>query len=1100
MGSWLQLNTIFGNLKWIIITSLLISALLFLPAQVLELYRIAADEGGTHIAIIQFVSTFFIAFVIWLGAIAMAADTFFTALPDRSAGSFGNNLRWFPALILRALPSLVGALPLVAAAIGQFLSRPELQPPGSLQVGTVSRIQQLALTSVYGNLNNFGYIYLGIALCFGVISYVVSARALAIANWINGRYFLRNGFFIANVVIIIGITTAFIAVPVAIPQWMGAFPILLVFVLCITAIGIHLSLVTIRSRVPIIPAIILYALIIAAADWNGDRWMRVIAASDASPDATKTLPLISNAFESWLKQRAAKSTASAGVGSASTEPYPVFIISAQGGGIYAAYNSAIFLSRMEDLCPNFHRHVFAISGVSGGSVGAATFTAALDAAAKSNALPASVTQPCPSITQFLSGAIANNRLDAPGQFELKADQVLSHDFLAPLAAATLFPDFSQWVIPHSFGILDRSRALEYSLESATDGIYQAPKDGTATPNILREGYHDFWKPEGNIPALLLNATDTATGKRVLFSPFMLSRGDDWASDVCVLTPPNKSKIPISTAAFVSARFVWVTPAASTDMVNRCMGQQSIKGTVGKEENKIAKARLVDGGYIDNSGIETALDAIADLNAQKQGIENRVGRSYQIYLISLSGGDFPDIHLYSFGEIAEPIRALLNGREARAYIAVSRARSQLNHPVPGGDQSPEPPVFNLMKLQNNFYSLPLGWAVSQKTREIIALDSGRFWDCAAQTNFIQSDPHASNADCVQLAIYHLLNGSSVKALQELRDASAISEKVRKYEYVANAPTLDHEKLLACYETDWWSKKYTRWLPYLAYYQTTWVRELLNEWERQKAMPQNSRNERLTFDMLAYILGAIAHDSADFRRTTDNLWFSSVEALNNSRWKSDINRINSEKVKLTPPAQPVDIKTLVNNPEGLAEVVWGWEKNIYGNNFRDRNYDPNEKYDPSKYDPSKREGWKYRERGIYQQVGFEQYRDAADLLSREDAKFNNDIDLLKHPDAMANSIVSARVAFARLMYVPSPPLPADSSRDKPLIAQRRKLQLSGKTLGEVLAQYPGNFENARINQTDMWDGEAGAKDVTARALMFRHCIDEASQPAKGVTSAN
>ena len=59
------------------------------------------------------------------------------------------------------------------------------------------------------------------------------------------------------------------------------------------------------------------------------------------------------------------------------DEYPVYIVAAQGGGMYAADQTAIFLSRLQDNCPAFRNHLFAISAVSGGSVGAATFVSAL---------------------------------------------------------------------------------------------------------------------------------------------------------------------------------------------------------------------------------------------------------------------------------------------------------------------------------------------------------------------------------------------------------------------------------------------------------------------------------------------------------------------------------------------------------------------------------------------------------------------------------------------------------------------------------------------------------------------------------------------------
>jgi hypothetical protein len=54
--------------------------------------------------------------------------------------------------------------------------------------------------------------------------------------------------------------------------------------------------------------------------------------------------------------------------------YPLFIVAAQGGGFYAAYHSALSLARLQDACSEFSDHVFAISSVSGGSLGAAVFT------------------------------------------------------------------------------------------------------------------------------------------------------------------------------------------------------------------------------------------------------------------------------------------------------------------------------------------------------------------------------------------------------------------------------------------------------------------------------------------------------------------------------------------------------------------------------------------------------------------------------------------------------------------------------------------------------------------------------------------------------
>src|SRR4029077_10516016 len=148
-----------------------------------------------------------------------------------------------------------------------------------------------------------------------------------------------------------------------------------------------------------------------------------------------------------------------------------FVVSAQGGGLYAAYNTATFLARLIDLCPGFRRHLSAISSVSGGSVGAAVFASALrlsDGAQSSISNSAIVTGlgdgSCKTISTFLSHSQELFTLDTPGVIEQRVQQVLGNDFLAPLVAGALFPDFTQLFIPVPIGPFDRARTLEYTLE------------------------------------------------------------------------------------------------------------------------------------------------------------------------------------------------------------------------------------------------------------------------------------------------------------------------------------------------------------------------------------------------------------------------------------------------------------------------------------------------------------------------------------------------------------------------------------------------------------------------------------------------------------
>jgi hypothetical protein len=91
--------------------------------------------------------------------------------------------------------------------------------------------------------------------------------------------------------------------------------------------------------------------------------------------------------------------------------HPLFIVATEGGGIRAAYWTTTVLGTIQDVDPSFADHVFAISGVSGGSLGAAVFAALVADAAPQ------------------------------GEFAKRGQSILGQDFLSPAAAAMLYPDF-----------------------------------------------------------------------------------------------------------------------------------------------------------------------------------------------------------------------------------------------------------------------------------------------------------------------------------------------------------------------------------------------------------------------------------------------------------------------------------------------------------------------------------------------------------------------------------------------------------------------------------------------------------------------------------
>lgn len=397
-----------------------------------------------------------------------------------------------------------------------------------------------------------------------------------------------------------------------------------------------------------------------------------------------------------------------------------------------------------------------------------------------------------------------------------------------MVAGFLFTDFTQLFSPVAIPSFDRARFLEYALENATDRMLKTLGGIGDQSNLLKAEFQSHWTPVNNMPALLLNTTDAGSGKRVVISPFDIDPLHSKDKDLCILATLDRAgsglgqtvashslRIPLSTAAFTSARFPWVTPAATVPLRNDCITANP-------------QARLVDGGYVENSGIETALDLIERLNSIKGTSD---APKFRIYLLSLVSGQFGDHGSFMFGELMEPVRALLSTRTSRTYVALNHATDIDRRPENDVTTSVQRfPTFGRTDITGLFYSLPLGWTLSQKTADIISLSSGRFWDCVPKDDFDQSRERQSNADCLQVKLFHLLNGSVASAFETLKDArlaqAAYADELDK-EY-RPTPKIKPQPLLACYESKWLQERgYQRYQDKVAAYEHQLAVSLKND---------------------------------------------------------------------------------------------------------------------------------------------------------------------------------------------------------------------------------------------------------------------------------
>ena len=467
----------------------------------------------------------------------------------------------------------------------------------------------------------------------------------------------------------------------------GPLAILLIAEAFLCYSGGLLCMIGDRRGVPLLTVMLLASVGLHWLHLNDNHKVRQYPAMSTHEHPTKqpadTRPTFDAYADAWLTDRCA-----------GHRPCPVILASAEGGGIRGAAWTTEVLSRLTALTqqgqpttgePLFARYLFAASGVSGGSLGLAVYTASL-------------AQPQPVDVSTL---------------ESRSRNVLGHDFLAPTLANAFFVDFTQRWLPGAW-MDDRSRALTRAWESA------ARQEGMPA---FAQPFSTFYaqavpSSAPTLPALFLNSTTVAEGKRFIqhpFQPVATPQRQPWTAGLdgsSWLDP----RVPLSEVALNSARFTYVSPAGTLEANTA-------------NPPVPARMQLVDGGYFENSGTTTLLEVMRLLRgkAKERGIPLR------FIVIHISNdplmGDFIDEHdashvmpFYSAacpaapghvpdkvsGEAIAPLNALLDTRGARGEYARVQLLNALR---PDADHPEDGDMLWHFRLCPGDYPIPLGWTIS-----------------------------------------------------------------------------------------------------------------------------------------------------------------------------------------------------------------------------------------------------------------------------------------------------------------------------------------------------------------------------------------------------
>lgn len=241
-----------------------------------------------------------------------------------------------------------------------------------------------------------------------------------------------------------------------------------------------------------------------------------------------------------------------------TESIPVYLVSAEGGGLRAAYWTCRTLTELDArTAGRFRSRTFVYSGVSGGSLGLAAYLGLAD--------------------------------KPPGVAVDMAEAFLGRDLLSPLLGRLLVTE-PFWQLLGSYGLVaprDVAFERQWELDWTSSG---------AAPFFSKQFLKSFPSEAGKTgPAVIFNATNSESGKRVLLAnvDFGVINNDYLFPLATHGVQETLGDLTVAEVVHLSARFPFVSPPASIQM----RVPTSISGV---SETKLW-GRVVDGGYFDNSG-------------------------------------------------------------------------------------------------------------------------------------------------------------------------------------------------------------------------------------------------------------------------------------------------------------------------------------------------------------------------------------------------------------------------------------------------------------------------------------------------------------------
>jgi hypothetical protein len=423
-------------------------------------------------------------------------------------------------------------------------------------------------------------------------------------------------------------------------------------------------------------------------------------------------------------------------------PRPI-IIAAAGGASRAGFFTASTIGQLLDgqlmlegkgpgLTPEAMKNrIFALSTVSGSSVGAVMTVAAMAASDKG-------VQPC---TRDKAPLWDGDKINS---WRSCLEALTSGDFVTPIFTGFVFRDifgFFKWQ--------DRGTLLERSVEDHFARFVAAKNPGgLACAGSLECGFTTL-RPTKNrwLPVLMLNSTSVKTGQRVITSPLawainltddgkcpnsirelgceIFLRGAnyyDWQG-----TKINSvNELRLSTAAHNSARFPLLSPP----------------GSIVDADGRIVD-RLVDGGYFENFGAQSATELANAIKVLDPSLNPFIlVLSNDSQLVPTKAGvppKNPDSGSVFLTDLAAPLGAFIETRNARGTLAVDGAAVALDHHNGGQCNTAWLRVWSRPDEKGTPQQLSMSWWLSKPVQRYLR----------EQTEFADGQPKNGHRNAVRI---------------------------------------------------------------------------------------------------------------------------------------------------------------------------------------------------------------------------------------------------------------------------------------------------------------------------------------------------------------